>query len=71
MLSDGHSFFPARLILPQLEQYRKCPIKMGAIFLNVEEDFLNYSKYFKNMPDQTKIMEEGGIEFFAVSWYFF
>ena len=26
-----------RLILPQLEQCRKCPIKLGAIFLNVEE----------------------------------
>lgn len=57
--------FNRQLILPQLEKHRKCPIKLGAIFLEVEEDFLNYSKYFKNMPHQTKIMEEGGIEFFA------
>lgn len=56
-----------RIILPQLEQCRKSPIKLGAIFLNDEEEFLNYSHYFKNMPHQTKLMEEGGIEFFAVS----
>lgn len=58
---------PCRIILPRLEQCRKCPIKLGEIFLNEEEDFLNYSHYFKNMPHQTKLMNEGGIEFFAVS----
>ena len=56
-----------RIILPRLEQCRKCPIKLGAIFLSEEDEFLNYSKYFKNMPKQTRLMEEGGIEFFAVS----
>lgn len=58
-----------RIILPRLEQCRKCPIKLGEIFLNEEEDFLNYSHYFKNMPHQTKLMNEGGIEFFAVSLF--
>ena len=56
-----------RMILPQLEKCRKCPIKLGVIFVEQEDDILNYSKYFKNMPHQTKLMEEGGTEFFAVS----
>jgi hypothetical protein len=57
-----------RIILPKLEQCRKFPIKLGEIFLSEEEEFLNYSQYFKNMPHQTKLMEDGGIEFFAVSF---
>lgn len=57
----------SRIILPRLEQCRKFPIKLGEMFISEEEDFLNYSKYFKNMPHQTRLMEDGGIEFFAVS----
>jgi len=52
--------------LPQLQSCRKCPIKLGQIFLAYEEEFLNYSMYFKNIPQQTRLMEEGGIEFFSV-----
>ena len=54
-----------RVILPQLQACRKCPIKLGSLFLTFEEDLLNYSMYFKNMPHQTKLMNEGGIHFFA------
>jgi hypothetical protein len=57
--------FNRQIILPKLEQCRKFPIKLGEIFLSEEEEFLNYSQYFKNMPHQTKLMEDGGIEFFA------
>jgi hypothetical protein len=57
--------FSRQIILPKLEQCRKFPIKLGEIFLSEEEEFLNYSQYFKNMPHQTKLMEDGGIEFFA------
>ena len=35
--------------------------------MTLEEDLLNYSLYFKNLPQQTALMEEGGIQFFAVS----
>lgn len=54
-----------RVILPQLQSCRKCPIKLGSLFLTFEEDLLNYSMYFKNMPHQTRLMNEGGIDFFA------
>ena len=46
---------------------RKCPIKLGEIFLTFEEDLLIYAMYFKNMPLQTRLMEEGGNKYFAVS----
>ena len=55
------------VILPQLKVLGKCPVKLGQFFMTLEEDLLNYSLYFKNLPEQTKLMEEGGIEFFAVS----
>lgn len=35
------------------------------MFLTFEEDLLNYSMYFKNLPQQTALMQEGGIEFFT------
>lgn len=35
--------------------------------MTLEEDLLNYSLYFKNLPQQTQLMEEGGLEFFNVS----
>ena len=57
--------FVCRVILPQLQACRKCPIKLGSLFLTFEEDLLNYSMYFKNMPQQTRLMNEGGIQFFA------
>ena len=61
------SLVVCRIILPRLEQCRKFPIKLGEMFISEEEDFLNYSKYFKNMPHQTHLMKDGGIAFFAVS----
>lgn len=57
-----------RVILPQLKILSKCPVKLGQFFMTLEEDLLNYSLYFKNLPQQTMLMQEGGIEFFAVSW---
>lgn len=56
-----------RVILPQLKILSKCPVKLGQFFMTLEEDLLNYSLYFKNLPQQTMLMQEGGIEFFAVS----
>ena len=56
---------PSRVILPELQSCRKCPIKLGQVFLTFEEDLLNYSMYFKNLPQQTALMQEGGIQFFA------
>lgn len=55
------------VIFPQLRSLSKCPVKLGQIFMTLEEDLLNYSLYFKNLPQQTRLMEEGGIEFFTVS----
>lgn len=42
-------------------------MKLGQFFMTLEEDLLNYSLYFKNLPQQTQLMQEGGIEFFGVS----
>ena len=56
-----------RVIFPQLQSLSKCPVKLGLVFMTLEEDLLNYSLYFKNLPQQTALMEEGGIQFFAVS----
>lgn len=53
-------------MLPSLELCRKCPIKLGEMFLMFEDDLLNYAFYFKNMPLQTSLMNEGGNTFFAV-----
>ncbi len=58
---------PLRVMLPSLESCSKCPIKLGEIFLMFEEDLLNYAFYFKNMPVQSMLMNEGGHTFFAVS----
>ena len=58
---------PPRVILPQLKILGKCPVKLGQFFMTLEEDLLNYSMYFKNLPQQTQLMQEGGIGFFGVS----
>lgn len=58
-------YYVCSVILPELRACRKCPIKLGSLFLTFEEDLLNYSMYFKNMPQQTRLMNEGGIQFFA------
>ncbi len=57
------------MILPQLKVLGKCPVKLGQFFMTLEEDLLNYSLYFKNLPQQTALMEEGGIEFYSVSYF--
>lgn len=59
-------YAPCSVILPQLKILSKCPVKLGQFFMTLEEDLLNYSMYFKNLPQQTQLMQEGGIGFFGV-----
>eukprot|EP00731_Ephydatia_muelleri_P027821 Em0019g694a len=57
--------FNRTTILPKLLECRKCPIKLGHVFLEEEESFLQYSTYFKAMPSQSRLMVETGTQFFA------
>lgn len=56
---------------PSLPPHPPPPLPLPCFYFTMSfllsQDFMNYSKYFKNMPSQSKLMEEGGIEFFAVS----
>lgn len=57
------------VLLKNFQKLSKEPATIGALFLKLQGDFDNHTKYFKNLPKALEILEENSDvgEFFTVS----